>query len=45
MTSKERVIRTQELRRSNAATPQDSRPNRERTRATVKAAEIKESNT
>jgi hypothetical protein len=45
MTSKERLRIKLELRRSNASSPQDSRPNRARTRATVKAAEIKESNT
>lgn len=32
-----------EIRKSNAATPHDSRPNRERTRATAKAKAIKES--
>lgn len=37
-----RVLRTQELRRSNAAGSQDSRPNRQRTRATIKRAAIKE---
>lgn len=33
-----------ELRRSNAATTHDNRPNRERTRATVKNKAIKEWN-
>ncbi len=37
------VQRVQELRRSNAATAQDSRPNRQRTRATTRRAAIKES--
>jgi hypothetical protein len=31
-----------ELRKSNAATTHDNRPNRERTRATIKAKAIKE---
>lgn len=37
-----KVQRVQELRRSNAATPQDSRPRRQRTRAAAKRAAIKE---
>ena len=42
MENKSKVRKVQELRRSNAASPQDSRPNRQRTRATVKRAAIKE---
>lgn len=38
-----RVQRVQELRRSNAAQPQDSRPKRQRTRAAARRAAIKES--
>lgn len=37
-----KVQRVQELRRSNAAGSQDSRPNRQRTRATAKRAAIRE---
>jgi hypothetical protein len=38
----DKVQKIQELRRSSAASPQDSRPNRQRTRATVRRAAIQE---
>jgi hypothetical protein len=39
----EKVKKIQELRRSNSATPHDQRPNRERTRGSVKKKEIERS--
>lgn len=39
-----KVQRLQDLRRSNAAQPQDSRPKRQRTRAAVKRQALRDSN-
>ena len=36
------IVAMRELRRSNAATMHDNRPNRQRTRANIKAQAIKE---